>query len=78
MHAAGGPDAFLDEHAVIVMADHSQAAVEERIRLDRAFADFDVAHAERRRARRSAEVALCPAQRSAMVYALDRASATRC
>ena len=34
MHAAGGPDAFLDEHAVIVTSDHSQAAVEERIRLD--------------------------------------------
>ena len=35
MHAAGGPDAFLDQHAVIVTSDHSQAPVEERIRLDR-------------------------------------------
>ena len=70
MHAAGGPDAFLDEHAVIVTSDHSQAAVEERIRLDRAFAEFDVAT---RSASRSvgAEVALSPAQRAAMVYALD-------
>src|SRR3984885_11628389 len=43
MHAAGGPDAFLDQYAVIVTSDHSQAAVEERIRLDSAFGDFDVA-----------------------------------
>src|SRR5438270_748985 len=43
MHAAGGPDAFLEEHAVIITSDHSQAAVEERIRLDHAFADFTVA-----------------------------------
>jgi predicted AlkP superfamily pyrophosphatase or phosphodiesterase len=70
MHAAGGPEAFLEEHAVIVTSDHSQAAVEERIRLDRAFEDFSVAT---RSAARSvgAEVALSPAQRSAMVYALD-------
>ena len=25
MHAAGGPEPFLDEHAVIVTSDHSQA-----------------------------------------------------
>ncbi len=43
MHAAGGPDAFLESHAVIVCSDHSQAPVEERIRLGRAFAEFDVA-----------------------------------
>jgi hypothetical protein len=70
MHAAGGPEAFLEDHAVIVTSDHSQAAVEERIRLDRAFEDFTVAT---RSAARSAgaEVALSPAQRSAMVYVLD-------
>src|SRR5436305_1906459 len=32
-HAAGGADAFLDEHAVIVVADHSHAPVERRIEL---------------------------------------------
>ena len=70
MHAAGGPDALLEDHAVIVTSDHSQAAVEERIRLDRAFADFEVAT---RSAARSveAEVALSPAQRAASIYALD-------
>src|ERR1700735_3328953 len=43
MHAAGGIDQFLEQYAVIVCSDHSQAPVEERIRLDEAFADFDVA-----------------------------------
>ncbi len=70
MHAAGGPDAFLEGHAVIVASDHSQAAVEERIRLDRAFADFGVATQSASRST-GGEVALSPAQRCAMVYALD-------
>ena len=70
MHAAGGPDAFFDEHAIIVTSDHSQAAVEERIRLDRAFSDFDVATQSQSRSI-GAEVALSPAQRSAMIYVLD-------
>ena len=70
MHAAGGPDAFLEQHAVIVTSDHSQAPVEERIRLDRAFADFEVAAPGGVRAS-GGELALSLAQRSAMVYALD-------
>ena len=74
MHAAGGPEAFLEQYAVIVTSDHSQAAVEDRIRLDRAFADFDVA-AQSAASTIGAEVALSPAQRSAMVYALDEEQA---
>src|SRR5205807_2182412 len=70
MHAAGGPEAFLDDHAVIVTSDHSQAPVEERIRLDRAFGEFAVATPSPSRSL-GAEVALSPAQRSAMVYVLD-------
>jgi hypothetical protein len=70
MHAAGGPDEFLETHAVIVCSDHSQAPVEKRIRLDLAFADFDVATPSPSRSI-GAELALSPAQRSAMVYALD-------
>ena len=70
MHAAGGPEAFLEDHAVIVTSDHSQAAIEERIRLDRAFAEFDVA-TQNAASTIGAEVALSPAQRSAMIYALD-------
>jgi predicted AlkP superfamily pyrophosphatase or phosphodiesterase len=71
MHAAGGPEEFLDTHAVIVLSDHSQAPVEERIRLDLAFDDFDVATPSPARSI-GAEIALSPAQRSAMIYALDQ------
>jgi hypothetical protein len=70
MHAAGGPEEFFEQHAVIVASDHSQAPIEERIRLDRAFADFEVALPVAARSP-AAEVAICPAQRSAMIYALD-------
>ena len=69
MHAAGGPDAFFEQYAIVVTSDHSQAAVEERIRLDRAFADFSVATPSQSRSV-EADVALSPAQRSAMIYAL--------
>jgi hypothetical protein len=44
--------------------------VEERIRLDQAFADYDVATPSPSRSI-GAEIALSPAQRSAMIYALD-------
>jgi hypothetical protein len=70
MHAAGGPDAFFEDYAVIVVSDHSQAPVEERIRLVEAFADFDVATQSASRSV-GAEIAISPAQRSAMIYALD-------
>ncbi|MEA2248195.1 MAG: hypothetical protein QOH46_2724, partial [Solirubrobacteraceae bacterium] len=68
-HAGGGADAFLDEHAVIVVADHSHAPVERRAELDVAFAGFHVLPPNGA-GRDEAEIALCPAQRSAMVYAL--------
>jgi hypothetical protein len=70
MHSAGGPDAFLEQHAVVVTSDHSQAPIEERIRLDEAFAEFDVATPTPSRSI-GAEIALSPAQRGAMIYALD-------
>jgi hypothetical protein len=54
---------------VIVCSDHSQAPVEERIRLDLAFEDFEVALPSARTT--GGELALSPAQRSAMIYALD-------
>jgi hypothetical protein len=72
MHVAGGPEAFLEEHAVIVMSDHSQTVVEQAINLAEVFADArvltpgDVAPSE-------AELAACPSARSAMVYALEEA-----
>jgi hypothetical protein len=70
MHAAGGPDEFLEQYAVIVCSDHSQAPVEERIRLDLAFTDFTIAKPSPSRSA-AADLALSPAQRSAMIYALD-------
>jgi hypothetical protein len=74
MHVAGGPGAFLEEHAVIVMSDHSQTTVESGINLSDVLSDMrvlspsDVAPTE-------AEVAACPSARSAMVYALDQGRA---
>lgn len=72
MHAGGGVDRFLEEHAMIVLADHSHAAVEARIRLDDPFAGWDVAQPNGTRADRAqASIAISPAQRSAMVYVLE-------
>src|SRR3954453_24087728 len=69
MHAGGGVDAFLEDHGVIVMADHSHAGVERTINLTDAFADFHVL-APGRAIDEDAEIAACPAQRSAMLYVL--------
>lgn len=70
MHAGGGPDEFLQTHAVVVCSDHSQAPVEARIRVGDALEDFHVASPSASRSV-GAELALSPAQRSAMIYALD-------
>lgn len=67
--AAGGLERFLDTHAVVVCADHSHAPVERRIDLRGAFAEWDVA-GPGGAAVDDAELALCPNQRAAMVYAL--------
>jgi len=81
MDAGGGPDAFLEEHAMVVLADHSHAAVERRIELLGAFADWEVAQPsaarEQPQPERPAEIAVSPAQRSAMVYVLDEERRTR-
>jgi hypothetical protein len=68
MHAAGGPAPFLDEHAVIIVADHSHAKVERRIDLGDAFEDWTVLAPGAKPG--EAEIALSPAQRSGMVYVL--------
>lgn len=76
-HAGGGLERFLEEHAMIVLADHSHAAVERRIPLTVAFEEWDVAQPRPNGSRREAEaaagaqIALSLAQRSAMVYVLD-------
>jgi hypothetical protein len=78
-NAAGGLDRFLETHAVIVMADHSQAPVKEVIWLQDALAELGVLgpvrspRSERAAARAEAvepRIAVCPSQRAAMVYAL--------
>jgi hypothetical protein len=70
MHAAGGPDAFLERYAVVVCSDHSQAVVEERIRLIDAFEDFRLAGPSGVRPA-NPELAVSPSQRAAMIYVLD-------
>ena len=72
MHASGGTDAFLEEHAVIVVSDHSHAPVEEEIAFVDAFDGWDVAAPTRpgRVRPERAEIAMCPSQRAAMVYVL--------
>ena len=74
MHAAGGPDAFLEDHAVIVCSDHSQSEVEDEIDLFRAFDGFGVLPASGVRETKAgqAEIAVCPSSRAAQVYVLDR------
>ena len=70
MDAAGGPDPFLEDHAVVVCSDHSQSKVEGEIDLFRAFDGFGVRAAQR--SKPDDEIALCPNSRAAQVYVLDR------
>jgi type I phosphodiesterase/nucleotide pyrophosphatase len=83
VEAAGGLEPFLAEHAVIVMADHSQAAVTASIPLAAELAQLDVLAPGSRGGRggdrpasagkdsSGAQIAVCPSQRAAMVYVLD-------
>ena len=87
MDAAGGVERFLEEHAVIVVADHSQAPVAVAIPLSDELAELEVlapgargngSRARRERHDTAAEpsagrsgIAVCPSQRAAMVYVLD-------
>jgi Type I phosphodiesterase / nucleotide pyrophosphatase len=73
MDAAGGVEEFLSEHAVIAMADHSQADVVGSIALQDALAELGVLGPVRAsEGPRDGEprIAVCPSQRAAMVYAL--------
>jgi predicted AlkP superfamily pyrophosphatase or phosphodiesterase len=73
MNAAGGVEEFLREHAVIVMADHSQAPVTASIALQDELAQLDVlgpARSSDGTDDDGARIAVCPSQRAAMVYAL--------
>jgi len=73
MNAGGGVEEFLKEHAVIAMADHSQAAVTGSIALQDELAELGVLGPVRAsEGARDGEprIAVCPSQRAAMVYAL--------
>ena len=71
--AAGGVDAFLAEHAVIVLADHSQTAITDTIALQDQLHELGVRGPSRSTGSSRGEaprIAVCPSQRAAMVYAL--------
>ena len=82
MAPAGGVERFLETHAVVAMADHSQAPVRATVALQDALAEFDVLepgrggrgsdHARAAQASKAggARIAVCPTQRAAMVYVL--------
>jgi hypothetical protein len=77
MEAAGGLEAFLEEHAVIAMADHAQALVRDTVDLPRALGELEVLRPGGRAGGRGragggteSRIAVCPSQRAAMVYLL--------
>jgi predicted AlkP superfamily pyrophosphatase or phosphodiesterase len=74
MEAGGGAATFLDEHAMIVMADHSHSHIERVIDFVGPFSDWKVLQPSLANTG-AAELALCPAQRSAMIYLLLEARA---
>jgi hypothetical protein len=69
MHAGGGIDVFLEDHAVIVLSDHSQTPVEHRVNLAAELDHRKVLAPDGQP--EDADIAVCPSARSAMVYALD-------
>ncbi len=70
--AGGGVDRFLAEHAVIVIADHAHTLVESTISLVSHFTGrFDIRLPTDLREPGSAQVALCPNSRAAMIYVLE-------
>jgi hypothetical protein len=77
MDAAGGVESFLEEYAVIVMADHSQALVRDTVDLPGALAELEVlgpgsrgVGGRGRAGGADSRIAVCPSQRAAMVYLL--------
>ncbi|MCE3266064.1 MAG: type phosphodiesterase/nucleotide pyrophosphatase [Solirubrobacterales bacterium] len=70
VEAGGGLDSFLDDHAVILTADHAQTPVEHELRLAEDLgADWRVLEPNSDRPEH-AEIAVCPTSRAAAVYIL--------
>jgi hypothetical protein len=74
---AGGTEKFLEDHAVIAMADHSQSDITATIALQDDLADLGVfgpvRSSEGSSQGQEPRLAVCPSQRAAMVYALHEA-----
>jgi hypothetical protein len=68
--AGGGADAFLEDHAVVVMSDHSQDTVRAATNLSAELSDWRVL-APVDPDPEAAQIAVCPGSRSAQVYVLD-------
>jgi hypothetical protein len=72
--AGGGVDEFLEQHAVIAMADHSQSDIVATVALQDELAELGVFGPVRPNEASSGgqepRIAVCPSQRAAMVYAL--------
>ena len=69
--AGGGLDAFLDDHAVLLTADHAQTAVEHALPLaDELAEDWAVLQPNTDRPE-EAEIAVSPTSRAGAVYILD-------
>ena len=71
MHVAGGVDAFLEEHAVIVMSDHSQTAGRGAREPGATSSPTRACCCPRTRRRSRPSWRSVPSARSAMVYVLD-------
>jgi type I phosphodiesterase/nucleotide pyrophosphatase len=71
VEAGGGLDAFLDEHAVVLTADHAQTAVEHALPLaDELAEEWAVLQPNTDRPE-EAEIAVSPTSRAGAVYLLD-------
>ncbi len=68
---AGGTERFLENNAIVLMADHAQTAVSHEIRITDTLSDWRVLQPNDRRAA-EAELAVSPGARCAMVYLLGR------
>lgn len=67
--AAGGYDAFVEEHAVLVVSDHSHSEVHSGLDLIGALRDWNILEPRQRR-HHGVELAVCPAARFASVHLL--------
>ncbi len=68
--AAGGYDQFVEQHAVIVVSDHSHSEVHSGFDIVGALRDWEVLEPRQRRHRHT-ELAVCPAARFASVHLMQ-------